>query len=82
MKYTRSILVHVYILSCFVFIVRDTINKIKPTVSYAGGSYIQEINTTVYNETITNISVHRKVDSNLLEASKRFVRYLIQCMTL
>ena len=38
------------------------------TVSYADGSYIQEINTTVYNETIMNISVHIKVDSNLLEA--------------
>ena len=47
------------------------------TVSYADGSYIQKINTTVYNETITNITVHIKVDSNLLEARIRFVRYRI-----
>ena len=52
-----------------------------PTISYAGGSLYSG---NKYNsvQTNTNINMHRKVDSNLLEARIRFVRYLIQCMTL
>ena len=77
MKYTRSIHVHVYILSYFVFIVRGTILTHSQLAMQMGHNCMQEINTTVYNETITNISVHIKVDSNLLEARIRFVRYRI-----